>query len=799
MHILPDYAALFNASPYPYLLVDPDLVIIGVNQAYLNATGRTADIIGQPLFQAFPTDPSDPESTNEVQVRSAIAQALLTRMPQTSAFLRYAIPRQTPAGTVFEERFWSAVYTPVLDADGKVAFVSQNAIDVTDLYSFDRLAGVAQVDGAPRHLHRPEDLNRAQMHEAIKRILNDERSHLSSLFNQAPGFIAVTRGVQHVFEMANAAYYQLIGHRDIIGKSVFEALPEMEGQGFRQLLDQVFSTGEAVVARGIRAKVQRVANGPLIDHYIDLVYQPLFADGGTVSGIFAQGHDVTDTHDALQAQREADQRLREGMIAARMVIWDMDLLTGAVKFSDNALTVFGADWQNAQSVWASLHPDDVLKLHAARQQAIASSGEYQQCVRLIRPNDQGTMWLQVMGKVRSDADGVAIAVRGVSIDITERMKAEQDLREADRRKDEFLAMLAHELRNPLAPISAAAQLLKMPALKPELVKKTSEVIGRQVGHMTSLIDDLLDVSRVTRGLIVPERKRLGIMAVVTDAVEQARPIINARRQDLAVRLPADAVELMGDQKRLVQVLTNLLNNAAKYTQEGGQLELVVEASALQVSVCVRDNGIGIPADLLPHVFDLFTQAERTRDRSQGGLGLGLALVRSLVALHGGSVAVTSDGKGKGAAFTVYLPRIADVPERATWKSTQVSLPQRDKRLRLLVVDDNTDAADMLGAFMESVGHHVTIEHEAARAIERVRANPPDACLLDIGLPDMDGNQLARTLRSMPRMSAATLIAVTGYGKKFDRDTSIAAGFDYYFVKPADPVELIGLLNRIHAV
>ncbi|MBC7514415.1 MAG: PAS domain-containing protein [Herminiimonas sp.] len=797
MHTLPNYAALFDASPYPYLLVDPDLVIIGANQAYLRATGRAADIIGQPIFQAFPADPADPESTNVAQVAASIEHALRTGLPHTVAFLRYAIPRQTPTGTVFEERFWSTVHTPVRGADGAVAFVAQNAIDVTDLYTFDRAAGVAQVDGTSLQIQPPENPDRVQMHEAMKRILNDERSHLSSLFNQAPGFITVVSGASHVFEMANEAYYQLVGHRDIIGKPVFEALPELEGQGFSELLDKVFSSGEAVVSRSIKAQVQRIADGPLSDRYIDLVLQPLFSSDGKVSGIFAQGHDVTDAHDAQQALREADERLREGMLAARMVIWDMDLASGAVKFSDNVLAVFGANWHTAQAVWESLHPEDVLKLHAARQQAIACRGEYQQCVRLIRPGDQAVIWLQVMGKVRCDADGGVVGVRGVSLDITERMKAEQDLREADRRKDEFLAMLAHELRNPLAPISAAAQLLKMPLLKQEMVKKTSDIIGRQVGHMTSLIDDLLDVSRVTRGLIMLERKRLGIMVAVTDAVEQVRPLINARRQDLSVRLPADAIEILGDQKRLVQVLTNLLNNAAKYTPEGGMLELIVEATATQVSVCIRDNGIGIPADLLPHVFDLFTQAERTPDRSQGGLGLGLALVRNLVALHGGSVAATSDGKGQGAAFTVQLPRIVDAPPRDGWKSAQAAAPRRDKRLRLLVVDDNADAAEMLGAFMESVGHEVIIEHEPHMAIERARAEPPDACLLDIGLPGMDGNQLARRLRAMPEMSAATLIAVTGYGKKFDRDTSIAAGFDYYFVKPADPVALIALLDRIH--
>ena len=797
MHNSPDYGALFDASPYPYLLIDPDLLIIGANQAYLKATGRTADIIGLPIFEAFPADPSDPESTNLAQVAASIEHALRTGRPHTVAFLRYAIPHQAPGGIVFEERFWSAVHTPVLSADGSVMFVAQNAIDVTDLYTLDPVAGIAQVDGTPRQIQQPEVLDRAQMHEAMKRILNDERSHLSNLFNQAPSFIAVMSGNQHVFEMVNEAYYQLVGHRDIIGRPVFEALPEMEGQGFRQLLDQVFSTGEAVVARGIKAQVQRFADGPLSDRYIDLVYQPLFSGDGKVSGIFAQGHDVTEAHDAQQALRDADERLREGMLVARMVIWDMDLASGDVKFSDNALAIFGGDWHTAQEVWASLHPEDMPKLHAAREAAITCRGEYQQNVRLIRPSDQSIMWLQVKGRVRCDQNGVAVSVRGVSLDITERMKAEQDLREADRRKDEFLAMLAHELRNPLAPISAAAQLLKMPGLKPELINKTSGIIGRQVGHMTSLIDDLLDVSRVTRGLIVLERKRLEIMAVVTDAIEQVRPIINARRQDLSVRVPPGAIELIGDQKRLVQVLTNLLNNAAKYTAEGGSLELSVATTPTMVSVGVRDNGIGIPANLLPHVFDLFTQAERTPDRSQGGLGLGLALVRSLVALHGGSVAASSAGKGHGATFTVDLPRIIDAPVHDGRTADPAAVPRRDKQLRLLVVDDNADAAEMLGAFMESVGHEVTIEHDPYRAIEHALARPPDACLLDIGLPGMDGNQLARLLRSMPEMSDTVLIAVTGYGKKFDHDTAIAAGFDHYFVKPADPMAVLALLDRLH--
>ncbi|MBC7415277.1 MAG: response regulator [Herminiimonas sp.] len=627
-----DYAALFAASPYPYLLLDTGLVIIGANRAYLQMTGRAGDIVGQHLFDAFPPNPDDPDSTNIDYVRNSLLKAIATKVADSTPFLRYAVRRETPDGTIFDDRYWSAVHTPILDSAGNVLMVAQNASD------------------------------------------------------------------------------------------------------------------------------------------------------------------VTDTHRAQLAQRDTERRLQEGMIAARMVIWDLDLVNGQVRFSANANVVFGGDWTGVGSVWEAIHPDDMAGLHAARNKAITERGDYRQTVRLIRPDTAAILWLDVRGKIVCNADGIPIAVRGVSVDITERTRAEEELREADRRKDEFLAMLAHELRNPLAPISAAAQLLRMPSVNTDVIRKTSDVISRQVAHMTRLIDDLLDVSRVTRGLIELERAPLAVQDIIADAVEQVRPAVAARRHDLIIDLPAIAIELIGDQKRLVQVLTNLLNNAAKYTSEAGRIRLGVSVVAGDVVICVEDNGIGIAPELLPHVFDLFTQAERTPDRSQGGLGLGLSLVSSLVALHGGTVMATSGGRGMGSVFTVRLPSTV-VPAQPV-PETLPAAPQapRATGLRLLVVDDNADAAEMLGAFMESAGHTVRVEYDPLRAIEWAKVDPPDVCLLDIGLPGMDGNELARTLRTLPQLAQTMLIAVTGYGKEFDRDQSIAAGFDYYFVKPADPAALVTLLT-----
>jgi signal transduction histidine kinase len=379
----------------------------------------------------------------------------------------------------------------------------------------------------------------------------------------------------------------------------------------------------------------------------------------------------------------------------------------------------------------------------------------------------------------------------------ERVRAEEALRQADRRKDEFLAMLAHELRNPLAPISAAAQLLNRGPLDPERVARTSTIISRQVAHMTGLIDDLLDVSRVTRGLVVLARDQVDLKRVAGDAVEQVRPLIEARRHHLSVHMPPEPSFVLGDHKRLVQVLANLLNNAAKYTPEGGKLVVWLGVTDDQVALSVSDSGIGIAPELLPKVFDLFSQAERTPDRAQGGLGLGLALVRSLVELHGGSVAASSEGRNAGSEFTVRLPRLLR-REHDYRGAAGAAGPQPGAThapLRVLLVDDNVDAAQTLALLLESAGHLVTTSHDPRDALLRASQTNFDASLLDIGLPGMDGFELVRRLRAMETGRPALMVAITGYGQQFDRDSALTAGFDQYFVKPADPDELFALLAK----
>ena len=394
------------------------------------------------------------------------------------------------------------------------------------------------------------------------------------------------------------------------------------------------------------------------------------------------------------------------------------------------------------------------------------------------------------------------------MDITDRIKAEQSLRDSDRRKDEFLAMLAHELRNPLAPIRAAADMLAMASdesdrLRKDRIRQTSAVIARQVRHLTAMVDDLLDVSRVTRGLVKLDQVTLDLRRVIVDAVEQVRPLAQAKHHRLEVHMPPEPVYVKGDAKRLVQVMTNLLTNAVKYTPSPGWIQISLRTQDAQACITVKDNGIGMSPELVKTAFELFTQAQRASDRAEGGLGIGLALVRRLVELHEGQVEAHSDGVGRGSSFIVTLPKVTPVSADES-SAAQVAAPPTSPRtapskaLNVLVVDDNVDAAQMLALLIETLGHHATIEHSASAALARAAADLPDVCLLDIGLPEVDGYELARRLRAQAVGRCPYLVAVTGYGQEQDRERTRLAGFDHHLVKPADTDALARLLNQLGA-
>jgi PAS domain S-box-containing protein len=479
-------------------------------------------------------------------------------------------------------------------------------------------------------------------------------------------------------------------------------------------------------------------------------------------------------------------------------IAEADLEGRLVQVNDRYCQILGRAREEliGQNLRELVHPDDLEENLALIMKHLENAEPFEVDNRYLLPNG-GFVWVsKAVAPIRIDESEPIQSMVAVVRDITDRKRAEEELLKADRRKDDFLAMLAHELRNPLAPIRAAAELMEMMQLDEARLRQTSQVIARQVRHMTGLVDDLLDVSRVTRGLVTVEKAEQDLKSIVSNAVEQVRPLIEKHHHHLSMDLAREAAHVAGDQKRLVQVLTNLLNNAAKYTPEGGNIHLKMEVKDEWVILSVMDDGIGIGEDLQPHVFDLFSQAKRSSDRSQGGLGVGLALVKSLVELHGGSVTCSSEGLHKGSEFKVTLPRLLKQDKSQDRRKNNQDVPMPEKQLRVLVVDDNADAAQMLAMFLEASGHQVMVEHASRKALERATKEVPDVCILDIGLPDMDGNELARRLRSQGKTSHSLLIAVTGYGHEQDRENTRAAGFKHHFVKPIDSAKLASLLVEI---
>ena len=393
----------------------------------------------------------------------------------------------------------------------------------------------------------------------------------------------------------------------------------------------------------------------------------------------------------------------------------------------------------------------------------------------------------------SPARGRDAEVRGVAVieDVTERKHAEEDLREADRRKDEFLATLAHELRNPLAPIRNSLHIFRMAGIQDPTVERVADMMERQVQHMVRMVDDLLEVSRISRGKIELRKERIELASVLRSAVDTSLPLIEAGRHRLLVDVPEGSLPLNADPVRLSQVFANLLNNSAKYTPEGGEISLTVTVEQGSAAICVKDNGEGIPPAMLGRVFNMFTQVN-TGSRAQGGLGIGLTLARTLVHLHGGTIEAFSRGSGQGCEFLVRLPLAEQLPfEEAVPSVRGDHAPLRLRRV--LVVDDNHDAADSLGVLLQFLGAEVAVAHDGRSALETMRTFKPAVVLLDLGMPGMNGLEVARRMREDAELRGITLVALTGWGQREDRRRTHEAGFDYHLVKPADVDTLQSIL------
>ena len=507
--------------------------------------------------------------------------------------------------------------------------------------------------------------------------------------------------------------------------------------------------------------------------------------------------DISPIRDAQQALQASEARFRAVVDNIPQLAWMAE--------PDGRIVWYNSRWHAYTGLspeetsgwgWRRAHHPDYQEAAAANYLDHIRRGEVWEDTFPLRGADGEYRWFLSRAVPIRDAGGAIVHWFGTNTDITAQREASNALRQADRRKDEFLAMLAHELRNPLAPITAAADFLKIGKPDEARIRQVTAIISRQASHMTGLIDDLLDVSRVTRGLITLERKPAPLAALVSEAVEQVRPLVKAKDHHLELHMPPDQALVLGDRKRLVQIFANLLGNAAKYTPDGGRIDLHIRVGRDQVEVCVSDNGIGMSPDLVARAFELFSQGERSADRSQGGLGIGLALVKSLVELHGGAVSAESAGPGSGSRFVVTLPRFHQEPEQEGGELAAATVVLAAEALEVLIVDDNVDAAQILAMYIEALGHRATVRHSPGKALDYVAEHRPDLCVLDIGLPEFDGHELARRLRALPGMQHVPLVALSGYGQAQDRDKALAAGFDRHFVKPVKAADILALIEGV---
>lgn len=658
------FDALFQHSPNAYMVLDRDLRYLEANQAYVLLTGvPREDLLGRGIFELFPGT-LNPDGTNQADIlRQSLLRVFATGQRDTLALIPYAIETQTPGGPAVDIRYWSATHTPLHDAAGAVVAVLQHTTDVTEVERLrEELRNARAATGLTQAQSDSGVLSRAAAVQRDNNRLSARQAFLTDLFAQAPGFMAVLRGEAHVFDLANAAYIELVGGRDVLGRPIRQALPELAEQGFFELLDQVLQTGVPFVGRGLPVEL-RDADGTMRSLNVDFIYQPIRDANGRVDGIFVQGADVTDREEALAALREGEARFRTIANLVPQMVWST--------LPDGFHDYFNQRWYDYTGMpdgstdgegWNGMfHPDDREIAWERWRHSLATGDPYEIEYRL---RDRHGEYQWVLGRALPvrDESGTIVRWMGTCTPIHELKRVQQALeasqaalRLADQHKDQFLATLAHELRNPLAPIATAAQVLKQGSPDAATVQRVAGIIERQAGHMRELVEDLIDVSRVTRGLVTLQPRDARLADVIGAALEQVSPLVTQRAHKLTVTDRAPGLALVVDATRMTQVVANLLHNAAKYTPPGGTIDVVLDREGDEAVVRVRDNGMGMDEALIARVFELFAQAESTPERHQGGLGVGLALARSLVQLHGGVLSAHSAGLGQGATLEMRLP------------------------------------------------------------------------------------------------------------------------------------------------
>ncbi len=656
-----DFHALFDASPNPYMALDRELRFVTANQAYLRLTGRTlAELAGRHLFDAFPNDPADANNHSAAMLRDSLNRVLATGETDVLALIPYRID----AGDgLTADRYWSATHTPVLDAHGAVAFILQHTVDVTALHEQTRRAAAEPAAWQTQ----AGVLTRARLVQEANSALDAERRHLRSLFEQAPGFMVFLGGPEHVFELANHAYYALVGHRDILGKPVLDALPEVRSQGFANLLDQVYSSGEPYVGRGVRVLLQRAEVGPPDETFVDFVYQPIRDAAGAVNGIFVQGNDITAQQRLaaeLQALLEREQLARATAEAAEQrqrflaesipqQVWTADR-DGHLDFVNqrtteyfgaSAVEVVGGGWQRY------VHPEDLPECLNTWAGNLASGAEYQAEFRLRRA-DGSYRWHLARASALRDGDGHIVSWFGTNTDMDELKRARDILQERSEFDRQLLAIVSHDLRNPINAITVATALLVQ---RGQLDEQQGRVVGRIMSsaeRATRLVRDFLDFTQArVSGEIPVSRRPVNLRGLARHAFDEVH-LTYADRHATYVHEGEETGVWDGD--RIAQLIGNLVGNAFQHSPSDSTVHVVTRGRDDEAVIEVRNAGVAIPPDQVARLFEPYQRGTSTGS-AQRSIGLGLYISRQIVTAHAGTIDVRSTDEGE-TVFTVRLPR-----------------------------------------------------------------------------------------------------------------------------------------------
>jgi len=750
---------LVRTAPIGFCFLDRDLRFVRINERLAEINGVSAEAhLGRHVSEIVPE----------------LAEALRTLtggiLATGEAVLNHEFTGETPAAPGVT-RFWNESWYPVRDNAGEVLGFGAVVEDITA---------------------------RKQAADALRESFQFTRHVLD---NNLSSFVGVTMADGTV-TYANRAPLEAAGipASEVIGKKFWDCYwwnysPEIQAQ-LREAFERA-ARGEVV-----RYDVPvRMAGDARV--WIDFQIAPLRDGEGRITHLIPSAMEIDVRRAAEEKLRTSEERTRLATEATEVGIWEWNVLTNVIRWDAQMFRLYGipptadgfvqyADWSGA------VLPEDLPKCERILQDTVRLAGQSRLEFRITRGHDAEVRLIEAVETARRNPQGQTELVVGTNLDVTDRKAAEiqlrqlaADLSEAGLRKDEFLATLAHELRNPLAPIRNGLQLMKMPGVQVATVEQTRSMMDRQLTHMVRLIDDLMDVSRITRGNLLLRKEHVPLAAVVNSAVEVVRPLVERMGQELTVTLPQQPLIVDADMTRLAQVFQNLLNNAAKYSGRGGRIHLNVGRQEHDVVVTVRDTGIGIAADQLSRIFEMFTQIDRSLENERGGLGIGLTLVRRLVEMHGGSVEAKSEGPGKGSEFVLRLPIVVEASKPQA-PGGEEEKPVKSS-LRVLVVDDNLDSADSLAMILRIMGADTRTAYDGQDGVDVAAQFRPDVVVLDIGMPKLNGYEACRRIRNEPWGKGAVLIAVTGWGQDEDRRRSLEAGFDHHMVKPVDPRALMEML------